>query len=366
MYIKTLELSDFRNYDNLSINFGQDTNILYGDNAQGKTNVLESVYLAATTRSHRGSKDKEIIRFGKEEAHIKMIVMKNEVPVRIDMHLKKNKPKGIAVNGIPLKRASELFGILNVVFFSPEDLNVIKNGPAERRKFIDTELCQLDKIYLHDLISYGKILNQRNRLLKDIVYAKGGHELFDTLDIWDMQMAQYGENIIEKRKCFVEKINHVITETHGSITNGKESLQIRYEPGVKGNTLYDELKKNRDRDLRMGSTMAGPHRDDIGFYNHDIDIRRYGSQGQQRTAALSLKLSEMDLVKEAIKDVPVLLLDDVLSELDSSRQKQLLDNINGIQTMITCTGLDEFVENRFHINSVYKVTNGTIERSRNE
>lgn len=178
MYIKTLELSDFRNYDNLSINFGQDTNILYGDNAQGKTNVLESVYLAATTRSHRGSKDKEIIRFGKEEAHIKMIVMKNEVPVRIDMHLKKNKPKGIAVNGIPLKRASELFGILNVVFFSPEDLNVIKNGPAERRKFIDTELCQLDKIYLHDLISYGKILNQRNRLLKDIVYAKGGHELF--------------------------------------------------------------------------------------------------------------------------------------------------------------------------------------------
>ena len=366
MYIKTLELSDFRNYDNLSINFGQDTNILYGDNAQGKTNVLESVYLAATTRSHRGSKDKEIIRFGKEEAHIKMIVMKNEVPVRIDMHLKKNKPKGIAVNGIPLKRASELFGILNVVFFSPEDLNVIKNGPAERRKFIDTELCQLDKIYLHDLISYGKILNQRNRLLKDIVYAKGGHELFDTLDIWDMQMAQYGENIIEKRKCFVEKINHVITETHGSITNGKESLQIRYEPGVKGNTLYDELKKNRDRDLRMGSTMAGPHRDDIGFYNNDIDIRRYGSQGQQRTAALSLKLSEIDLVKEAIKDVPVLLLDDVLSELDSSRQKQLLDNINGIQTMITCTGLDEFVENRFHINSVYKVTNGTIERSRNE
>ena len=245
-------------------------------------------------------------------------------------------------------------------------MNVIKNGPAERRKFIDTELCQLDKIYLHDLISYGKILNQRNRLLKDIVYAKGGHELFDTLDIWVMQMAQYGENIIEKRKCFVEKINHVITETHGSITNGKESLQIRYEPGVKGNTLYDELKKNRDRDLRMGSTMAGPHRDDIGFYNHDIDIRRYGSQGQQRTAALSLKLSEIDLVKEAIKDVPVLLLDDVLSELDSSRQKQLLDNINGIQTMITCTGLDEFVENRFHINSVYKVTNGTIERSRNE
>ena len=171
MYIKTLELSDFRNYDNLSINFGQDTNILYGDNAQGKTNVLESVYLAATTRSHRGSKDKEIIRFGKEEAHIKMIVMKNEVPVRIDMHLKKNKPKGIAVNGIPLKRASELFGILNVVFFSPEDLNVIKNGPAERRKFIDTELCQLDKIYLQRFRNYEEPRETNERIFQFRAYA---------------------------------------------------------------------------------------------------------------------------------------------------------------------------------------------------
>ena len=243
MYIKTLELSDFRNYDNLSINFGQDTNILYGDNAQGKTNVLESVYLAATTRSHRGSKDKEIIRFGKEEAHIKMIVMKNEVPVRIDMHLKKNKPKGIAVNGIPLKRASELFGILNVVFFSPEDLNVIKNGPAERRKFIDTELCQLDKIYLHDLISYGKILNQRNRLLKDIVYAKGGHELFDTLDIWDMQMAQYGENIIEKRIFVCINMADTVSMSHD------RDLRVVH------NILYKRIRTSRDQ--KVNGIMAG-------------------------------------------------------------------------------------------------------------
>ena len=363
MYIESVQLKNFRNYDSLELDLAQGTNIFYGNNAQGKTNILEALYLCGTTKSHKGSRDKDMIQFGKDESHIRMMVKRDELSYRIDMHLKKNKAKGVAINGLPIRKASELFGVVNLVFFSPEDLNIIKNGPGERRRFLDLELCQLDKIYLTDLASYNHIVNQRNKLLKDLSVQPS---LKDTLDIWDMQMAQYGENIIEKRKCFVEKINHVITETHGSITNGKENLQIRYEPGVKGNTLYDELKKNRDRDLRMGSTMAGPHRDDIGFYNHDIDIRRYGSQGQQRTAALSLKLSEIDLVKEAIKDVPVLLLDDVLSELDSSRQKQLLDNINGIQTMITCTGLDEFVENRFHIDSVYKVTNGTIERSRNE
>ena len=360
MYIKTLELSDFRNYDNLSINFGQDTNILYGDNAQGKTNVLESVYLAATTRSHRGSKDKEIIRFGKEEAHIKMIVMKNEVPVRIDMHLKKNKPKGIAVNGIPLKRASELFGILNVVFFSPEDLNVIKNGPAERRKFIDTELCQLDKIYLHDLISYGKILNQRNRLLKDIVYAKGGHELFDTLDIWDIQMAEYGRKIIDKRSEFIKELNETVRKIHGNLTGGLEELNVIYEPDCTAEKLESTICANRERDMRMRLTSAGPHRDDLCVMANGIDIRKYGSQGQQRTAALSLKLSEIYIVKRKIKDTPVLLLDDVLSELDSSRQNYLLDSISDIQTLITCTGLDDFISHQFQINKVFQVVQGTV------
>lgn len=366
MYVKSLELKNFRNYGNLNIAFEKDTNILYGDNAQGKTNVLESIYIAATTKSHRGNKDKEVIMFDRDEAHIKLIVMRNDVPLRIDMHLKKNKTKGIAINGIPIKKASELFGVLNVVFFSPEDLNIIKNGPAERRKFIDMELCQLDKIYVHDLISYGKVLAQRNRLLKDIRFSNGSRELMNTLDLWDMQLAEYGNHIIDRRKTFVEEINGVIAEIHGNITDGKEKLRLQYEPSVNGNALYDELAANRERDLKFGSTTVGPHRDDIGFYNHEIDIRRFGSQGQQRTAALSLKLSEIRLVKERIKDVPVLLLDDVLSELDSSRQRHLLDSIQGVQTIITCTGLDEFIENRFHINSVYKVTNGTIERSSNE
>jgi DNA replication and repair protein RecF len=364
MYIKSLELKNYRNYNDLSIEFEKGTNILYGNNAQGKTNVLEAIYVASTTKSHRGSKDREIINFDKDEAHIKITVMKKDVPVRIDIHLKKNKSKGIAINGIPIKKASELFGILNVVFFSPEDLNIIKNGPAERRRFVDLELCQLDKIYVHNLVNYNKILNNRNKLLRDLGYCYD-KELLATLDIWDMQLADYGAKIITRRNQFIEEINEIIYGIHRNITNGKEELVIKYEPNITGNNIYDELVRTRDKDLKLKTTSVGPHRDDISFLNKKIDIRKYGSQGQQRTAALSLKLSEIELVKSIIKDTPVLLLDDVLSELDSNRQRHLLGNLNNVQTLITCTGLDEFVENRFNIDSIYKVVEGTVERSQN-
>ena len=364
MYIKSLELKNYRNYNDLSIEFEKGTNILYGNNAQGKTNVLEAIYVASTTKSHRGSKDREIINFDKDEAHIKITVMKKDVPVRIDIHLKKNKSKGIAINGIPIKKASELFGILNVVFFSPEDLNIIKNGPAERRRFVDLELCQLDKIYVHNLVNYNKILNNRNKLLRDLGFCYD-KELLATLDIWDMQLADYGAKIITRRNQFIEEINEIIYDIHINITNGKEELVIKYEPNITGNNIYDELVRTRDKDLKLKTTSVGPHRDDISFLNKKLDIRKYGSQGQQRTAALSLKLSEIELVKSIIKDTPVLLLDDVLSELDSNRQRHLLGNLNNVQTLITCTGLDEFVENRFNIDSIYKVVEGTVERSQN-
>lgn len=363
MYIQSLELSNFRNYSELNIEFDRGTNILYGNNAQGKTNILESIYLASTTKSHRLSKDREIVRFDNDEAHIKVIINKNEVPIRIDMHLKKNKSKGIAINGIPIKKASELFGILNVVFFSPEDLNIIKNGPSERRRFIDLELCQLDKVYVHNLVNYNKIVNQRNKLLKDIGFGYGNNsELFDTLDIWDMQLADYGAKIVQRRNDFVGQINEIIYDIHKSITAGKEELNVKYEPNIIGNNLYEELLKCRDRDIKMKSTTVGPHRDDISFLMGNIDIRKYGSQGQQRTAALSLKLSEIELVKSMINDLPVLLLDDVLSELDSGRQKHLLKSIDNVQTIITCTGLDEFIENRFNIDTIYEVVDGTVEK----
>ena len=364
MYIKSLELNNYRNYDNLSIEFERGTNILYGNNAQGKTNILESIYVASTTKSHRGSKDREIINFEKDEAHIKATVMKKDVPIRIDIHLKKNKSKGIAINGIPIRKASELFGILNVVFFSPEDLNIIKNGPAERRRFIDLELCQLDKIYVHNLVNYNKIVNQRNKLLRDLGFNYD-KDLISTLDIWDMQLADYGAKIITRRNQFIDEINEIIYGIHRNITNGKEELIVRYEPNITGNNIYDELVRSRDKDLKLKTTSVGPHRDDISFLNKKIDIRKFGSQGQQRTAALSLKLSEIELVKSIIKDTPILLLDDVLSELDSNRQRHLLGNLYNVQTIITCTGLDEFVENRFNIDNIYKVVEGTVERSQN-
>jgi DNA replication and repair protein RecF len=273
------------------------------------------------------------------------------------MHLKKNKTKGIAINGIPIKKASELFGIVNIVFFSPEDLNIIKNGPSERRRFIDLELCQLDKVYLHNLTKYNQIINQRNKLLKDISFRG---DLKDTLPVWDLQLVNYGNEIIKRRKNFVEQINGIIYEIHKKLSGDKEELIIKYEPNVEEELFLDTLEKNIEKDIRYKITSVGPHRDDLNFLNKDIDIRKYGSQGQQRTAALSLKLSEIELVTNTIHDKPILLLDDVLSELDSNRQNYLLNSISNTQTLITCTGLDEFINNRFCIDKVYRVENGIV------
>lgn len=357
MYIESLELKNYRNYEYLCIEFSPGTNILYGDNAQGKTNVLEAAYLCGTTKSHRGSKDREIIRFDQEESHIRMMVNKDGICHKIDMHLKKNKSKGIAIDGIPIKKASELFGIVNMVFFSPEDLNIIKNGPSERRRFMDLELCQLHRIYLQDLSNYTKILNQRNKLLKDIGFSP---RLEDTLDVWDLQLSAYGKKIISLRKKFIQELNEIIAGIHRNLTGGKEEILLEYEPNVREEDFDIRLSAAREKDLRFRSSSVGPHRDDFCVRVNGIDIRKFGSQGQQRTAALSLKLSEIYLVKKIIKDDPVLLLDDVLSELDSSRQNYLLQSINQIQTMITCTGLDEFIQNQFSVNKVFHVTEGNI------
>lgn len=341
----------------MSLGFDKSTNIFYGDNAQGKTNILEAVYLSGTTKSHRGTKDKDMIQFGANESHIETIVEKNGIKYQIDMHLKKNSPKGIAINKIPIRKASELFGIINIVFFSPEDLNIIKNGPGERRRFIDLELSQLDKVYLNNLSNYNCIVNQRNHLLKEIDYNKGALE---TLDIWDIQLIQYGNKIIERRQKFIEEINKIISNIHKKLTGNREDIKIVYEPSNGALSFEQALLKNKEKDLRIKSTSVGPHRDDIAFLVSDIDIRKYGSQGQQRTAALSLKLSEIELVKQSIHDTPVLLLDDVLSELDKHRQNYLLDSIHDIQTLITCTGVDEFVNHRFSINKVFHVQNGQV------
>lgn len=357
MIIESMELQHYRNYEKLQIGFDPGTNIFYGDNAQGKTNVLEAAYLCCTAKSHRGARDRDIIQFDQEESHIKLQIKKDGVPYRIDMHLKKNKTKGIAINGLPIRKASELFGIANVVFFSPEDLNIIKNGPAERRRFIDLELCQVNKLYVHALVNYNKIVIQRNKLLKELFFHP---EYEGTLDVWDEQLVNYGIQVMRERKQFIDQLNTIIGEIHGNLTGQKEQLVLRYEPNVEPKEFAAALKKSREADKKQKTTLTGPHRDDMSFFVNQIDIRKFGSQGQQRSAALSLKLSEIELVKQLIHDYPILLLDDVLSELDSSRQNHLLNSINHIQTMITCTGLDDFVEHRFQIDKIFKVIDGTV------
>lgn len=363
MYIESIEVKNFRNYGAMTLTLDQGTNIFYGNNAQGKTNILEAAYLCGTTKSHRGSRDKDMIRFGEEESHIRMMVRKQDVPYRIDMHLKKSRAKGIAVNEVPIKKASELFGIVNFVCFSPEDLNMVKNGPAERRRFLNLELCQINRLYMDDLAKYNKILEQRNRVLKDMQFRS---DYQDMLDIWDEQLLFFGSRIIDERFKFLSYLNEIVRDIHSSLTNGSEHIELLYEPDAKKESFKNMLEEARDRDVHMKSTTVGPHRDDFAIRVNGIDIRRFGSQGQQRTSALSIKLSEIEILKKKTKDTPILLLDDVLSELDSNRQNYLLKSISHIQTLITCTGLDDFIENRFPINQVFEVISGHVKERKQE
>lgn len=357
MVIESVELKNYRNYECENIIFDQEKNIIYGDNAQGKTNILESLYYCAMGRSHRGSKDNELISFGQEESHIKMFLQKREIRYRIDIHFKKNNKKGIAINGIPIRKTSDLFGMLTVVIFSPEDLNIIKRGPSERRKFIDMELCQVDKEYVYNLIHYNKIIMNRNKLLKECDNKK---ELNEMLDIWDIQLVSYGKKISERRAEFIDLINEIVPKIHQDITNNEEIFKLIYEPDTPPEKLESEISRNRDRDIRYKNTSVGPHKDDMGFFIGDLDIKKYGSQGQQRTCALSLKLSEIEMIKKITGDMPVLLLDDVLSELDNDRQTHLIRSLKNIQTIITCTGLDDYIKRNFGLNKMLKVNNGKI------
>ncbi len=236
-------------------------------------------------------------------------------------------------------------------------MNIIKNGPSERRRFFDNEISQIDRIYLSDLINYNKVLNNRNKLLRDIAFD---NSIKDTLDVWDMQLVEYGKKIIKRRREFIDELKYYVKDKHLKISGGKEELIINYEPSIDDIFFEDELIGNREKDLKYAQTSVGPHRDDISFKIDGIDIRKFGSQGQKRCSALSLKLSEIDIVSNIIKDKPVLLLDDVLSELDSNRQKFLLESISDIQTIITCTGLDDFVNNRFDVNKVFNIVDGNI------
>jgi DNA replication and repair protein RecF len=345
LIIESAELKDFRNYEYLKVSLSPSVNIFYGDNAQGKTNLLEALSVAATSRSHRGAKDREMIRIGQNEAHIKLFLDKHGMRNRIDVHLRAGSAKGIAVNGIPVRHMSEIFGTLNLVFFSPEDLDIIREGPAVRRRFMDMELSQIDSIYLNQLLRYNKVLQNRNKVLKSLSLRPSETDRA-TLAVLDEQLALYGETVITGRKKFIDRIRPIAGKIHSDITGGQESLQIVYLPDTDPGAFAGKLAAGYERDLRFGQTGEGPHHDDLGFLINGSDVKRFGSQGQKRTAALSVKLAEIELVRSVIRDDPVLLLDDVLSELDRRRQEYLLESISRIQTIITCTGIDEFVRRR--------------------
>lgn len=357
MIIKSIELCNFRNYEREEFHFHEGTNVLYGDNAQGKTNVLEAIFVGGTTKSHKSSKDADMIMKGRDQSHIRYFVEKNNCTYKVEIHMKRGKTKGIAIDGLPITSSKDLMGLCHIIFFSPEDLGIIKDGPEQRRRFMNMELCQINRAYLYYLTQYKKVLKQRNALLKQI---QQNESLKSTLEIWDSQLVENGTKIIEIRKEFVDQIGIIMKEKHLNLTGGQEEIDVVYKPNCQSQDFANRLFIEGDRDIVLGTTTVGPHRDDLGFYIGEQEIKVYGSQGQKRTAALSLKMAEIKIVEDTIGEKPILLLDDVLSELDRSRQNYLLENIKGIQTIITCTGLEEFVKNGININQTFEIVNGRI------
>ena len=296
MQIRSLELKNYRNLAPIKLQFDPGTNIFYGDNAQGKTNLLEALEVCATTRSHRGSHDAEIIRFGEEEAHLRLTYRKkNTLPGRIDIHLRSTGKKGVAIDGSPIRRAADLYGQIHLVSFFPEDLAIIKNSPKDRRRFLDSQLCQLDRLYVHRLTDYNKTLKQRNALLRDARFDSSRNAM---LDVFDQQMLETGTYVIEKRAEFLKALNEVVRGIHEELTEGKEQSTLTYEPKTTAEQFAEDLKKRREADIHRKMSTIGPHRDDVAVSANGIELRRFGSQGQQRSAALSLKLSEIDLVRQ--------------------------------------------------------------------
>ncbi len=345
---------NFRNLKDTTVDFSNGINIFCGENAQGKTNLLEAVYMCSSGRSHRTGNVGQLVRFGYDETHIRTFVIRDNSADRIDVSIHRDKRKGMAVNGIPVKRMTDFFGNLNAVMFSPEDLRLVKGGPSERRRFIDMELCQLSRVYCHDLQNYYKVLKQRNNLLK----TNGFDEKM--LDIWDEQLCSYGEKIIEKRKIFTERLNEISREIHSDITDKREELMVQYKPNSR--ELAEKLAFYRRMDISLGTTSCGPHKDDMLIFIDGNDSKLYGSQGQQRTAALSVKLAEIELVKAETGESPILLLDDVLSELDEKRQYFLMKSIGSIQAFITCTGVEDSIGKYIKESFMYNVKNGDFTR----
>ncbi len=361
MYVESVKLKNFRNLKEQEINLCSDINIFSGLNGSGKTSFLESVYLSAIGRSFKTHYEKEIIEFNEQELFVSTIINKNDIINKISINISKVKNKSISLNGLSVKKLGDLLGTIYIVSFTPEDLGLIKQGPSVRRHFIDMELCQLSSIYYYELKQYNGVLRQRNALLKKI---KENKSLADTIFIWDEKLIKHGTNIIKYREEFIKKISDIAYEIHLSLTNNQEHLKIVYKPNVKIENFEKKLKSSLQKDIIFGSTSNGIHKDDIEFFINDREVKSFGSQGQQRTVSLSTKLSEIKLIEEEKQQKPVFLLDDVLSELDKNRQDYLLKNILGLQTIITCTGVEDIINGLDAVSNdkirVFNVEDGVI------
>lgn len=363
MYLKSIKLNDFRNYKELDINFDKKINLILGQNAQGKTNLIESIYFTSMGKSFKGVKDRDVIRFEKDFSKINALAFKYDDDLNVSMVLQKNGTKEIKRDGVSLKKISQLSDTMLVVLFSPEDLKIVKEEPEKRRKFIDREISLISPIYLENLNSYKKSLFQRNNYLREENIDK------ILLDVLDKQIAYYGIKIIEYRSNFIKKLQFHVEKIHDGITQGKEKIKLVYKPDINPKSeeeFIEILSKGRDRDLRVGTTGNGPHKDDIDFLINNINARKFGSQGQQRTCALSVRLAELSLIKEETGEEAILLLDDVMSELDFSRQEYLIKTLENNQIFITATELPEHILNRFSHGKKIYVENGKIKEEGNK
>ena len=333
MWINSLKINNFRNYENEEIIFDKDINVFYGENAQGKTNIIESIFLGSMGKSFRTKKDREMIKLNSEKSSIEIDFNKTDRTGNIKIEL--GNKKNIYLNGIKLKKLSELLGNINVVIFTPEDINILKGGPENRRRFLDIFISQLKPNYMYNLNLYLKTLEQRNNYLRQIKEENKDESL---LDIWDEKLAEYGVNICTYRNNYIEKIKNKILSIHNEITDNKELIELEYLTECDNKEKYLKLLKERRKlDIIKGFTTKGIHRDDFIVYINKKKLQAYGSQGQHRTAILSLKLAELNIVYDEIGEYPILLLDDFMSELDSSRRKHFLEKINNTQVIITCT-----------------------------
>ncbi|MFD2658289.1 DNA replication/repair protein RecF [Gracilibacillus thailandensis] len=368
MYIQQLSLNHYRNYDQLSVQFDDKINVIIGENAQGKTNLMEAIYVLGFSKSHRTTKDKELIQWEQNYAKIEGSVFKRKQQFPLEIQIT-NKGKKAKLNHLEQKRLSDYIGALNIVMFAPEDLNLVKGSPQIRRRFIDMEIGQIQPIYIYHLGQYVKILKQRNHLLKQLQKRKSND--LTMLRVLTEQLIEHAAIILEKRFMFMKRLRTWANEIHRGISRGIEDLDLQYAPTIDvsetdekekiGTVLAETFEKLETKEVERGTTLIGPHRDDLVFYVNDKNVQTFGSQGQQRTTALSLKLAEIELIYQEINDYPILLLDDVLSELDDFRQSHLLDTIEGkVQTFVSTTSVDGIHHQTLEKAEIFRIDNGKI------